>query len=219
VLLPWYIEYWHVILAIAGMAGTIILVSSYVRWIGKAKVAAPEKLMKRLATFYKLLALVSFAPVVSPSYLVAFSLLHMIGPFLPPMYGGAGVAADLMFSLFLSLVLGLLCVLAATRLLQSGERTLGLITSTLFAIGGVFVLKNLYDDLIWALNDPKYYWVPILLYVLASSSLTMMNLVSIYHLTRTTPPNRRMDFLLGMGKMSDSNTERHRASCKVDQAK
>jgi len=47
----------------------------------------------------------------------------------------------------------------------------------------------------------------------------MMNLVSIYHLTRTTPPNRRMDFLLGMGKMSDSNTERHRASCKVDQAK
>jgi len=82
------------------MAGTIILMSSYVSWIRKAKVTAPENLMERLATFYKLLALVSFVPIVSPSYLAAFSLLHMIGPFLPPMYGSAGIVAGIMFRCF-----------------------------------------------------------------------------------------------------------------------
>jgi len=183
--IPWYIEYWHIFPTIAAMLGVIVLPFAYVRWLRKPSASEPQELMKRLATFYKLLAVVCFVPIISPSYWGGFKISYIIGPFLNgSMSGGAGIAMMVELWFLFSFILSFLCINTATGLPQGRRKVLGLVISTLFATCGVFALKSLYHDLLWALGGPWYYWICILMYMLANLSQITMNLVSVYYLTR-----------------------------------
>jgi len=182
--LPWYVEDWHVIPSIAAILGTIVLSFAYVRWLRKTGVSEPQKLVKHLATFYKLLAVVSLVPVISPSYWGGFNILYIIGPFFNASLSGlAGIAMMVVFWFLFSYILAFLCIETATGLPQGQRRVLSLVISMLFATSGVFALKSLYPDLLWALGDPHHSWICILLYILANLSITIMNLVSVYYVT------------------------------------
>ena len=190
--LPWYIEYWYILPSIVGMVGTVVLPFMYVRWLRKPRASEPQELMKRLATFYKALAVVCFIPIISPSSWVGVNIAYIVLPiiFPPPtgsegrVGGGAGIAMMLMVCFLFSLVLSLLCLETATWLLQRRGKALGLFVSMLFVASGIFALKSLYPDLLLTLHSSYYYWICILLYILANLSQTATNLVSVFYLTR-----------------------------------
>jgi len=190
--LPWYIEYWHVIPTIIAMFGSIVLPFAYFRWLRKPSFSEPWELINRLATFYKLLAFVCFVPIISPSYWGGFNISDIVFPIIFPtptgsegrVGGGAGIAMMLMVCFMFSLVLSSLCIKTATWLLQRGGKASGLFLSMLFAASGIFALKSLYGDLLWAVGGSWYYWICILMYMLANLSIIAMNLVSLYYLTR-----------------------------------
>ena len=188
--LPWYIEYWYILPSIVATFCTVVLPFMYVRWLRKPGASGPQKLMRRLATFYKALAVVCFIPVISPSSWVGVSMAYVVLPIIFPsptgsegrVGGGAGIAMMLMFCFLFSLVLSLLCFETATWLLDGEGKALGLLVSMFFAASGIFALNSLYPDLPIALHNPQYYWV--LLYMLANLSQTTTNLVSVFYLTR-----------------------------------
>jgi len=183
---PWYVEYWHIFPSIVAMLGTILLPLAYVRWLRRLGVSEPRELVTRLATFYKLLTIVCFIPVISPSYWAALNILNIVQPFLEvPLMGGAGTGGVMfVFWLSLSFMLSFLCVATATGLPQGRRRVLGLAVSMLFVVSGLFAVGSLYRDLLCALGDPWYYWICILLYILANLSQATMNLVTIYYNAR-----------------------------------
>jgi hypothetical protein len=164
----------------------------YVRWLRKPGASEPQELMRRLATFYKALAVICFIPVISPSSWLGVSIAYAVIPiiFPPPtgsegrIGGGAGIAMLLMFCFVFSLVLSLLCLKTAMNLLRGQGKTLGLFVSILFVASGIFALKSLCSDLLLTLHSPQYYWICILLFVLANLSQTAINLVSIFYLIR-----------------------------------
>lgn len=188
--LPWYIEYWYILPSIVAMFCTVVLPFMYVRWLRKPRASEPQELVKHLATFYKALAVVCFIPVISPSSWVGVNIAYVVLPiiFPPPtgsegrVGGGGGIAMMLMVCFLFSLVLSLLCLETARWLLQRRGKALGLFVSMLFAASGIFALKSLYPDLLLALHGPQYIWI--LLYILANSSQTATNLVSVFYLTR-----------------------------------
>lgn len=188
--LPWYIEYWYILPSIVGMFCTVVLPFMYVRWLRKPGASEPQELMKRLATFYKALAVVCFIPIISPSSWVGVNIAYIVLPIIfPPstgsegrVGGGAGIAMMLMFCFLFSSGLSLLCFETATWLLQRRGKALALLVSMFFAASGIFALNSLYPDLPIALHNPQYYWV--LLYMLAHLSQTTTNLVSVFYLTR-----------------------------------
>jgi len=190
--LPWYVEYWHVLPTIVAMFCTIILPFMYVRWLRKPEASEPQELVKRLATFYKALAVVCFIPIISPSSWVGVNIAYIVLPIIFPaptgsegrVGGGAGIAVMLMFCFLFSLVLSLLCFETAMWLLERGGKALGLFVSMLFAASGIFALKSLYPDLLLTLHSPQYYGISILLYILANLSQITTNLVSVFYLTR-----------------------------------
>ena len=163
----------------------------YVRWLRKPGAFEPRELMRRLATFYKALAVVCFIPIISPSWLgvsLAYAVLPILFP--PPtgnegrVGGGAGLAMLLMFCFLFSIVLSLLCWETATWLLEGGGKALGLFVSMLFVASGIFALKSLYPDLMSTLHSSHYYWICLLLYALANLSQITTNLVSVFYLIR-----------------------------------
>ena len=171
---------------------TVVLPFMYVRWLRKPGASEPQELMRRLATFYKTLAIVCFIPIISPSSWVGVSIAYAVIPiiFPPPtgsegrVGGGAGIAMLLMFCFVFSLVLSLLCFATAAWLLQRKGKVLGLFVSMLFVASGIFAAKSLYPDLLTTLHSPQYYSIPILLYILANLSQTITNLVSVFYLIR-----------------------------------
>ena len=190
--LPWYIEYWYILPSIVATFCTVVLPFMYVRWLRKPGASEPQELMRRLATFYKTLAIVCFIPIISPSSWVGVSIAYAVIPiiFPPPtgsegrVGGGAGIAMLLMFCFVFSLVLSLLCFATAAWLLQRKGKVLGLFVSMLFVASGIFAAKSLYPDLLTTLHSPQYYSIPILLYILANLSQTITNLVSVFYLIR-----------------------------------
>jgi hypothetical protein len=190
--LPWYIEYWYILPSIVATFCTVVLPFMYVRWLRKPGASEPQKLMRRLATFYKALAVVCFIPVISPSSWVGVSMAYVVLPiiFPPPtgsegrVGGGAGIAMMLMFCFLFSLVLSLLCLETATWLLEGEGKASGVFVSMLFVASGIFALKSLYPDLLLTLHSSHYYWICILLYILANLNQTATNLVSVFYLIR-----------------------------------
>lgn len=188
--LPWYIEYWYILPSIVATFCAVILPFMHVRWLRKAATSEPQELVRRLATFYKALAVACFIPIISPSSWVGVSIAYAVLPiiFPPPtgsegrIGGGAGIAMLLMFCLLFSLVLSLLCLETATWLPQHRGEVLGLFVSILFVASGIFALKSLYPDLLMALHNPQYYWA--LLYVVVNLSQITINLVSVFYLIR-----------------------------------
>jgi hypothetical protein len=91
----------------------------YVRWLRKPWASEPQELVKRLATFYKALAVVCFIPVISPSSWLGVYIAYIVLPIISPtptgsegrVGGGAGIAMMLMVCFLFSLVikLALLC--------------------------------------------------------------------------------------------------------------
>jgi hypothetical protein len=171
---------------------TVVLPFMYVKRLRKPGASEPQELVKRLATFYKALAVVCFIPVISPSSWLGVYIAYIVLPIISPtptgsegrVGGGAGIAMMLMVCFLFSLVLSLLCFATATWLPQRGGKALGLFVSMLFVASGIFALKSLYPNLLEALHGPQYYWVCILLYILANLSQTTTNLVSVFYLTR-----------------------------------
>lgn len=190
--LPWYIEYWYILPSIVAIFGTVVLPFMYVRWLRKPGASEPQELMRRLATFYKALAVACFIPVISPSSWVGVKIAYIVLPIIFPtptgsegrVGGGAGIAMMLMFYFLFSSALSLLCFGTATWLLQRRGKALGLFVSMLFVASGIFALKSLYPDLLMTLHSPQYYSTWILLYILANLSQTTINLVSVFYLTR-----------------------------------
>jgi hypothetical protein len=108
----WLIEYWHIIAILVGMVCTIVLLFTYVRWFRKAMLSKPQEPMKRLSTFYRLLAVICFIPIISPAYWIAVSPLFwdIVRPFLPGCYHGAGIGMLFFFFFCFSFIFCLLCV-------------------------------------------------------------------------------------------------------------
>jgi len=192
VALPWYVEYWYVLPSIVAMFITIVLPFMYTRWLRKPRASEPQELMRRLAIFYKTLAVACFIPIISPSSWLGVSIAYAVIPivFPPPtgsegrIGGGAGIAMLLMFCFLFSVVLSLLCWETATWLLKGRGKTLGVFVSMLFAASGIFASKSLSSDLLSTLHGSYYYWVCVLLYILANLSLITTNLISIFYLIR-----------------------------------
>jgi hypothetical protein len=191
VALPWYIEYWYIPPSIVAMFVTIVLPFMYVRWLRKPEASEPQELMRRLATFYKVLVFVCFIPVISPSSWFGVSIAYAVIPiiFPPPpggggAGGGAGIAMLLMFCFLFSAVLSLLCWGTAMWLLKGGGKALGVLVSVLFAASGIFALNSLSSDLLSTVHGSYYYWIYVLMYVLANLSQIIMNLVSVFYLIR-----------------------------------
>ena len=190
--LPWYIEYWYILPSIVATFCTVVLPFVYVRWLRKPKASEPQELMRRLATFYKTLAVICFIPVISPSSWFGVSIAYAVIPFMfPPPAGsegrgggGAGIAMLLTFCFVFSLVLSLLCFKTAIRLLQGQGKTLGFIVSMLFVASGIFAVRSLYPDLLSTMNSSHYYWICFLLYILANLSQITMILVSVFCMIR-----------------------------------
>ena len=203
--LPWYIEYWYVLPSIVGIFCAVVLPLMYLRWLRKPGASKPQELVRRLATFYKALAVVCFIPIISPSSWFGVSLAYVVIPILFPsstgsegrVGGGAGIAMLLVFCFLFSVVLSLLCWETATLLLRGQGKALGVLVSTLFAASGIFALKSLYPDLLLTFHGPQYYSTWILLYVLANLSQIIMSVVSVFYLTRPQ---------LGKYFISQSNT-------------
>jgi hypothetical protein len=174
------------------MLVTVVLPLMYSRWLRKPRASEPQELMRRLATFYRVLAIVCFIPVISPSSWVGVSIAYIVLPviFPPPagsegrVGGGAGIAMLLMFCFVFSIVLSLLCWETATWLLEGRGKALGVFVSMLFAASGILALKSLFPDLVSTLHSSHYHWICILLYILANLSQITTNLVSVFYLIR-----------------------------------
>jgi hypothetical protein len=177
------IEYWHVIAVLVGVACNVILLFMYFRSLRKARFKSQET-VKLLSTFYKALAVVCFLPIVSPAYWISADSLFwdIVQPFLNGLHGGAFFAMWFFFFACFSLVFCLLCVAVASWLPSERGKKLGLFVSALFTIISISSLWSLYNDLLWAVSDPHYYWISYLLYMLANVSLAITNAFSFYYL-------------------------------------
>ena len=181
------IEYWHVIAVFAGAACNVILLFIYLRWFRKIRISKLRETAKQLSTFYKVLAVICFLPIVSPAYWLSVSPLFwdIVRPFLPTLYHGAGIGMWFVFFVSFSVIFCILCVVAASWLPSGRGKKLSLFVSSLFTLSSISSLWSLYNDLIMAIGDPHYYWTPYPLYILANISIAITNMLSIYCLIAT----------------------------------
>ena len=180
------IEYWHVLMVIAGALCNIVLLFMFVNWFRKARFFEVRETVRKLSIFYEVLAVVCFFPFLSPSYWISNSSLFwdFLGLFLLSVYHGAGIGMWFISFICFSTILCLLCIITAFELSNQRGIKLGFLISFLFILTSLFSLISLYHSLILNFGDPKYYWTAYLLYMLANVSIIISNVFSSYYLIK-----------------------------------